>query len=115
MSLLSQAFEDFTVMNKTTVDDGYGGTTKQWTEGITIKGAMVINNSAQQKIAESLNAIGAYTFIVKKNVLLDFHEVLKRERDSKYFRLVNDSDDLKTPDSASLNMREYSAEEYVLQ
>ena len=114
MSLLSEAFEDFYIMNKTAVDDGYGGTTKEWTKGIMISGAMVMNSSTQQKIAESMGAIGAYTLTVRKNILLDFHDVLKRAKDGKYFRLVNDSDDMKTPNSAGLNMRQYSAEEWYI-
>jgi len=114
MSLLTEAFEDFYVMDKTTVDDGYGGTKKVWTEGIPISGAMVYNGSTQAKIAESMGAIGAYTLTVKKNILFDFHDVLKRAKDGKIFRLLTDSDDLKTPDSATLNMRQYSAEEYTL-
>ena len=114
MSLLTDAFEDFVVMDKQTVPDGYGGTKPAWVEGVTISGAMAINSSNQAKIAESMGAIGAYTLTVRKNVLLDFHDVLKRVRDSKYFRLVNDSDDMKTPATATLNMRQYSAEEYTL-
>jgi len=114
VSLLSEAFEEFVVMDKATVPDSYGGTKKAWTEGITISGAMVYNGSTTAKIAESMGAIGGYTFTVRKNILLDFHDVLKRKKDGKYFRLVNDSDDMKTPESASLNMRQYSAEEYTL-
>jgi hypothetical protein len=44
MSLLEDAYEDFTILNKTTADDGNGGTTTIWTDGITIKGAIVIDN-----------------------------------------------------------------------
>lgn len=114
MSLLEQAYEDFIVMNKTIVDDGYGGTTNTWTEGITIKGAMVFNNSTQMKIAQSMGVTSAYTLTVKKTVLLDFHTVLKRKKDNKIFRLTTNSDDKKTPDGAGLNMRQYSAEEWKL-
>ena len=114
MSLLSEAFEHYIVMDKRIVDDGYGGTDRAWTEGITISGAMVYNSSSTAKIAESMGVTGAYTLTVRKNILLDFHDVLKRKSDGKIFRIVTDSDDLKTPESAALNMRQYSAEEYVL-
>lgn len=114
MSLLSDAFEKFTVMNKAITDDGYGGTKRTWTDGITIDGAMVYNSSVSAKIAESMGATGAYTLTVRKSVLLDFHDVLKRQNDGKIFRIVNDSDDMKTPSSATLNMRQYSAEEWTL-
>ena len=114
MSLLEAAMKDFVVMDKTTVDDGYGGTKRVWTEGLPIKGAIVLNNSASSKIAESMGAIGAYTLTVKKSILLDFHDVIKRVEDGKIFRLVNDSDDMKTPPSATLDMRQYSCEEWNL-
>lgn len=114
MSLLDNAYEDFTVLNKSVVDDGYGGTTTVWTDGATIKGVMVFDNSTQMKIAQAAGVTSAYTFTVKKSVLLDFHTVVRRESDKKIFRLTSNSDDKKTPEEASLNMRQYDAEEWKL-
>ena len=114
MSLLENAYEDFSVINKTIVDDGYGGTTIIWTEGITISGVMVYDGGAQSRIAQALGSTSSYTFTVKKSILLDYHTVLKRKSDNKIFRLTSDSDDKKTPPSAGLNMRQYSAEEWSL-
>ena len=114
MSLLENAYEDFTVINKTIVDDGYGGTAVVWTDGITIKGALVFDNSTQMVIAQAMGATSAYTFTVKKNVVLDYHTVIRRESDKKIFRLTSNSDDKKTPEEAALNMRQYSAEEWQL-
>lgn len=114
MSLLENAYEDFTVVNKAIVDDGYGATTTVWTDGATIKGAMRYDNSTQTKIAQAMGVMAVYTFIVKKNTVLDFHTVVRRESDKKIFRLTNNADDMKTPNTAGLNMREYSAEEWKL-
>ena len=114
MSLLEKAYEDFTVINKTVVDDGYGGTKTTWVDGATIKGAIVFDSSVQMKIAQAAGVTAAYTLTVKKNVELDFHTVIRRESDKKVFRLTSNSDDKKTPESAGLNMRQYSAEEWVL-
>ena len=102
MSLLENAFEDFVVMNKAVVDDGYGGTTTTWSFGVTIKGAMMFDNSAQMRIAQALGSTSTYTFTVKRNVVLDFHTVLQRASDGKFFRLTSNSDDKKTPASAGL-------------
>lgn len=114
MSLLENAYEDFTVINKSIVDDGYGGTTVVWTDGVTIKGAIVFDASTQMKVAQAMGVTSAYTFTVKKNVELDYHTVLRRESDKKIFRLTSNSDDKKTPEEAALNMRQYSAEEWKL-
>lgn len=114
MSLLENAYEDFTVINKSVVDDGYGGTTVVWTDGVTIKGAIVFDSSAQMKVAQAMGVTSAYTLTVKKNVELDYHTVLRRESDKRIFRLTSNSDDKKTPEEAALNMRQYSAEEWKL-
>lgn len=114
MSLLEEAYEDFTIINKAVVDDGYGGTTTTWSDGATIKGAMVHRNSTITEIANALGAKSTYTLTVKKSLLLDFHTVLRREKDGKIFRLTSDSDDNRTPESAGLDMRQYSAEEWTL-
>lgn len=114
MSLLEEAMEDFTVLNKSVISDGYGGTETVWTEGATIKGAIVFDSSNQAKIAQAMGVTSAYTLTVKKNVVLDYHTVLRRENDKKLFRLTSDSDDKKTPQSANLNMRQYTAEEFTL-
>lgn len=114
MSLLENAYEDFTVMNKSIVDDGYGGTTVVWTDGATIKGAMVYDSSTQMKVAQAMGVTSAYTLTVQKNVELDYHTVIRRESDKKIFRLTSNSDDKKTPEEAALNMRQYSAEEWKI-
>lgn len=112
MSLLENAYEDFTILNKSIVDDGYGGVITTWTDGATIQGAMVFDNSAQMKTAQAAGYTSAYTLTVKKHIVLDYHTVLRRENDGVIFRLTSNSDDKKTPDSAALNMRQYSAEEW---
>lgn len=114
MSLLSEAFVKFKIMNKAIVDDGYGGTTTTWTEGATIQGAMVLDSSTQAMMAKAQGVKDLYTFTVRKSTELDFHSVLKRVSDGKIFRLTTDSDDKKTPNSATLDMRQYSAEEWSL-
>lgn len=112
MSLLEEAYEDFTIINKAVVDDGYGGTATVWTDGATIKGAMVYDNSTQMKVAQAMGVTASYTLTVKKSLELDYHTVLRRESDKKIFRLTTNSDDNKTPVSAGLDMRQYSAEEF---
>lgn len=114
MSLLDEAYEDFTIINKTIVDDGYGGMGTVWTEGATIKGAIVFDASVQMRIAQAMGVTTSYTLTVKKSILLDYHTVIRRNRDGKIFRLTSDSDDKKTPESASLDMRQYTAEEWEI-
>jgi hypothetical protein len=57
---------------------------------------------------------GLYTITTAKNINLQFHDVFRRDEDQKVFRVTSDGDDKHTPDSAGLNMRQVSAEEWTL-
>jgi len=114
MSLLEQAFEEFKIVNKSVVDDGLGGTKIIWTDGATISGAIVFNDSPETQIAEALGSTNVYQFIVRRENNFDYHDVIKRVNDGKIFRITNNADEYKTPSSANLNMKVYTAEEWVL-
>lgn len=114
MSLLDDAYEDFMILNKIRVDDGYGGSEIQWTEGQTIKGAIVFNNSMQGRTGQVMGVTSLYTLTTKRNIVLDYHDVIKRISDNKIFRVTSDGDDLYTPQSATLDMRQVSCEEWRL-
>ena len=114
MSLLEQAYEDYILLDKVRSEDGYGGFTVAWKEGATIKGAIVFNSSIEAKKAEAMGVTSVYTLTTKKDVVLEYHDVLKRARDNKIFRVTSDGDDSYTPSSAGLNMRQVSCEEWEL-
>lgn len=114
MSLLDYTFEEFKIMDKSTSDDGYGGIRTVWTEGATINGALVYDNSSVMKVAEAQGSTASYTLTVRKNVDLDFYTVLKRSSDDRIFRILANSDENKTPDTAHLNMKQYPVESWNL-
>lgn len=113
-SLLDAAMEKFTIVDSRHVDDGYGGVVIEWVDGATINGAVTYDSSTQMKVAEAMGSTAAYTLTVRKNVNLDYHTVIRRQRDGKIFRSLANSDEKKTPDSAHLNMLQYPVEEWKL-
>ena len=114
MPLLDEAYEEFVYMNKAVVDDPRGGTKTTWTEGATIEGALVNDNDPEIRVALSAGVKGLYTLITRKNVMLEYHDVLKRKKNGKIFLITSDGEDNETPESASLNMRAVSCEEWSL-
>lgn len=114
MSLLSEAMEDLTILDKQTVSDGYGGYSTRWIDGATIQAAIVYKTSNENQIAEAQGTKGIYSITTKKNLNLQYHDVLRREADGKIFRVTSDGDDHKTPKSAGLNMRVVTAEEWSI-
>lgn len=114
MSLLSEAMEDCVMLDKTTAPDGYGGRIDTWTEGAPFKAAITFDTSIQARIADKSGVSSLYTVTTAKGITLEYHEVFRRVRDGKIFRVTSDGDDKYTPNSASLNMRQVSAEEWSL-
>ena len=114
MSLLDEQMETCIMMDRTTEDDGYGGYISTWTEGASFQAAIVLDTSMQSRVAEKQGVTALYTVTTQKTMNLQYHDIFKRSSDGKVFRVTSDGDDKKTPKSANLNMRQVSAEEWVL-
>lgn len=114
MSLLTAAFENCTMIDKTTVNDGYGGYKTSWQDGATFNAAIVFDTSMQARTAEKQGVSSLYTVTTSRSVTLAYHDVFRREKDGKIFRVTSDGDDKASPISASLDMRQCTAEEFVL-
>ena len=114
MSLLTEAMENCIMYDKSTVADGYGGYITTYKEGAEFNAAIVLDTSMQSRIAEKQGVTALYTVTTLKAMNLQYHDVFKRKSDGKIFRVTSDGDDKRTPASASLNMRQVSAEEWGL-
>lgn len=114
MSLLDEAMEDCVLLDKTRVPDGYGGYIPTWVESVPFKAAIVFNTSLDARVAAQQGVKNLYDVTVSKGMMLDFHDVFKRTRDGKVFRVTSDGDENQTPESASLDMRQVTAEEWSL-
>ena len=114
MSLLDSCYEAFTMMDRTTVADGYGGFTSTWKEGASFNAVAVYDDSLEARVAEVQGVTSRYVITTSKAVTLEYHDVVKRASDGKTFRVTSDSRDKQTPPTASLDMRQVTAEAWVL-
>lgn len=114
MSLLDEAMETCVFLNKQRVDDGYGGYKTIWAEGVEFKAAIVFDTSIEARIAQVQGVTSLYTVTTQRDLTLEYHDVFKRLHDNKIFRVTSDGDDRYTPQSAGLDMRQVSAEEWEL-
>jgi hypothetical protein len=111
MSLLDEAMDTCVILNKQTVPDGYGGYATTWAEGAEFKAAIVFDTSIEARAAEAQGVTSRYTVTTGKALTLEYHDIFRRSRDNKIFRVTSDGDDKYTPSSASLDMRQVTAEE----
>lgn len=114
MTLLAEAMETCIMLDKSTVADGYGGYVTVWSDGAEFKCAIVLDTSMEARTAEKAGVTSLYTVTTAKAMNLQYHDVFRRARDNKVFRVTSDGDDKITPDSATLDMRQVSAEEWSL-
>lgn len=112
MSLLSEAMEKCYMLDKTTVPDGYGGYKPSYKQGSEFYAAVVFDNSIEARRADKEGVKSLYTVTTTRGMTLEYHDAFVRERDGKIFRVTSDGDDKFTPSSASLDMRQVSAEEW---
>lgn len=114
MSLLTEAATDFAIMERTENSDGEGGYEEIWSESGNIKCAVSFDTSIQSRIAAQSGVTSRYTITTDRDVVLKHHDVIKRLTDGKVFRITSDGDDKYTPISATLNMRQVTAEEWQI-
>lgn len=114
MSLLSEAMENCIMLNKQTLPDGYGGYITTWADGAPFDAAIVFDTSIQARIADKQGVKSLYTVTTEKAINLEYHDVFRRIKDNKIFRVTSDGDDNYTPMSASLDMKQVTAEEWSL-
>lgn len=114
MSLLNDAMEPCVMLDRRIVDDGYGSYTTIWTEGVQFDAAVTFDTSVEARIAGKQGVTSLYTVTTNKAMILQYHDVFKRVIDGKVFRVTSDGDDKHTPNSATINMRQVTAEEWVL-
>ena len=114
MSLLDATAKEFVIMDKVTAPDGYGGYTTTWTEGATIRASLQLNNSMQARIGEKQGVTSVFTVHTSKNIVLNYHDVIRRKEDGQYFRITSNGADKATPKTASLDIRSVTAEKWEL-
>lgn len=114
MSLLTEQMEKCVMMDKTTSPDGYGGYVSNYVDGAEFTAAITFDTSIEARTAEKQGVTSLYTVTTGKEMTLEYHDVFRRLRDGKILRVTSDGDDKYTPASASLNMRQVTAEEWRL-
>lgn len=114
MGLLDETYEPFVMMDQRSRRDSYGTLIREWVEGAQFDAAATFDTSLQARVAGVQGVTSLYTVTTPKGMTLNYHEVIKRLSDGLVLRVTSRGQDKKTPASAGLDMRQVTAEEYVL-
>lgn len=113
MSLWAEAMEAVVMLERKRTPDGEGGFVTEWAEGVAFKAAITFDASLEAMVAEKQGVTSLYTVTVPKNAKLEYHDVFKRLRDGKVFRVTSDGDDKITPTRSSFQFIQVTAEEWL--
>lgn len=114
MSLLDDAFTTCVLIEKKRQPDGAGGFITEWQEGAQFKAAVTYDNSLQARTAQAQGVTSVYTVTTRRSAILSYHDVFRRLKDGKIFRVTSNGEDNATPEGAGIDMRQVSAEEWQL-
>ena len=73
-----------------------------------------MNRKQIRRTAEKQGVTSRYTITAPLNAKLEYHDVIRRLRDGKIFRITSDGDDVQTPKSATFQFLQVEAEEWEL-
>lgn len=114
MSLLTEAMDNCILLNKQTTADGYGGYITTYVDGVEFLAAVAFDTSIEARTADKQGVTSLYTVTTSRAITLEYHDVFRRKKDGKIFRVTSDGDDKCTPQSATLDMRVVTAEEWSI-
>lgn len=114
MSLLEDYMEPCQLIEKKRIPDGESGFITSWEDGAKFNAAVVCDTSMQARTAEKQGVTSFYTVTSEPNTVLEYHDVFRRLSDGKIFRVTSDGDDVHTPQSATFQFSQVTAEEWEL-
>lgn len=114
MSLIDEQMESCTMVDKRSIPDGQGGFDYEWVDGATFNAAVTKDSSLQARIAEKQGVTEIYSITVPRGVILRVNDVVKRNSDGAIFRVTSNIVDDETPNRASFQYGQVTAEKWVL-
>lgn len=114
MSLLSENMTTFSRIEQTLAPDGEGGSNVTYEAVGTFQAAVATVSRREGTEGEAMRNVTTYQITTRRSEELTYHQIIRREKDQKYFRITSNGKDRTTPLSAGLDMRVVSAEEWQM-
>ena len=114
MSLLEEYSTEYTILLVEEQDDEYGSTITKYVDGMTFIGQLAFMSDSIMSVSEALGLMTSYRLIIPKGVVLEFHDIVRRNSDGKVFRVKSNSANVYTPSSSGLDLSYVELEEWSL-
>ena len=114
MSLLNDFARPYVLMEKTRVEDGEGGYTIDWKDGVTFQNYQALDTSLEARRAEKQGVTSVYSALVDKDVPIEYGDYFKEKESGTVYRVTSNPDEKQAPKSASFTLKFFTAERAVL-
>ena len=114
MSLLNDFARPCVLMEKTRVEDGEGGYTIDWKDGVTFQNYQALDTSLEARRAEKQGVTSVYSALVDKDVPIEYGDYFKEKESGTVYRVTSNPDEKQAPKSASFTLKFFTAERAVL-
>ena len=114
MSLIDVMMDECVMVDKRTVPDGMGGFDYEWVDGAQFRAAVIKNKTMEARVGEKQGVTELYTVTVDKGIALDYHDIFRRLSDGLTFRVTSNIRDSETPNVATFQIGQVTAERWDL-
>lgn len=114
MSLLEDFARSCVLLEKKRTESPEGGWTTEWVEGAEFKNYMALDTSMEARIAEQQGVTSLYSALVDKEVPIEYNDYFRDLQLGETFRVTSNPEEKKTPISASIQVKYFTAEKRSL-
>lgn len=114
MSLLECFGDEYVIMEKHRVPDGEGGHITAWKESEKFVSFREYDNSLQARIAEKEGMVSTYTFLVKEDTPVVYHDFVRNVKTGDTFYVTSNPEDIVAPKSSTFGLKCFTAEKRAL-
>lgn len=108
---LQDYFETFTKISVTDTPDGYGGNLTSHTSLFTFKAGISTSKSKEDEIAYKDGIVARYIIAYDDlSIVLKQNDIVHRAKDGRLYRITSNSEDMVTPNVASVKFKQVTAE-----
>lgn len=111
--MISDYYEDFVLLGRVEKSDGMGGVTAAWSEDTGFRGGLT-SVSGVEIIPGGVSMVKETPVLCHESgVSLHLNDCVKRVRDGARYRVVSDSDEMRTPARAGFSFAQVKVERLV--
>lgn len=115
MRLINQMMEKCNILNRSRVDDDYGGYEETWTVGASFDATIIKNSSTEAIVAEKQGVAEIFTVVTNKQFKLSYNDVFRRVSDNQVFRVTSNGKDSEAPSASTVPISKVTAEKWVIE